>query len=177
MGFGDSLLLKKLGLGVLTFTGILTALLGGWILLSAFSHDPELWENQAGVTDNSLDRRPSSLQMLVEPRSPDAVTPEAKIETIKLGCIKDGSQIQVKSLAKQLRLKGSLCNGGLPSLKESSVINRANGFVATLFSLNSGTFTSDYISLDEGTNHLMLSIDNDQGKHSMAEVTVSRERD
>lgn len=170
MSFSDIRLLKKLGLGMLSFTGALTVLFGGWIFISAVSKPPEILA-LSSPDRGTVARSPSSVSGM-EPDSVKIEKTDSKMETLTLGCLKDGSVVEIQSAAKRVRVSGRLCQGKIASLNESSIVNRTNGFAATLFDLKNGGFSSDYIALAEGTNALWLEIEDMKGARAVANVNV-----
>ena len=174
MSFSEILLLKRLSVGVLSITGALVVLVGGGVVLAALSSPPDFDLNLRASADTS--RSPSSIPG-VTPKfvgGTGAALAKLKptVETLALGCLRNGFQLEHRSSAKQIRLKGSLCGGASAALNTSSIVNRANGFQATLFALDAGTFSSDYISLSAGPNKLLMEIENAQGQRAVAEVTI-----
>lgn len=197
-------LLKKLATGMLSLTGALVFLVGAWVLVSAFSsvgpsnlelqsyltvvvNDSGGKSEEPGAPHPQTQRNPSSLMpadsslpiniqtnMLRNIQTNIQIQKQGDNETLALGCLRDGVKIEMKSGAKRVRLKASFCDGLAMSLNESSVVNRANGFEATLFNLESGGFTSDYISLAEGRNQLLFQLKNSKGDQAAGEITVSR---
>jgi hypothetical protein len=171
----DILFIQRLGFGILSFTGALVVLLGGWILVSAMTDTPDEMMEMASVVapDSEADRSPNSVGM--EPISltgPSAA--EIKVQTFSLGCLKDGRRAELVSTANQVRLKAKLCGLSQADLSKSSLVNRATGFEATLFNLRNGVFTSDYLALAEGANQIMMQISDISGERTVAEVTISR---
>lgn len=180
MSIKEILLIKRVNFGIITFTGALIVALAAWILVSALSsgsdvdlgslksssaHAPLLAKNQS--------REPSSL-IGVEPRVLPAVAHDNKIETLSLGCIHDGAKLNLKSHANQVRIRAGLCDSFPLALGQSSIVNRANGFEATLFKLERGGFSTDYMMLADGSNSLLLTVENNQGERAVAELTISK---
>ena len=175
MILSELLLLRRLGLGMLSFTGALIVLVGGWILISAFTSTPEI-EVTAEATD-AASREPASLLGVAwggVVNTPETKV-ESKFETFALGCVKDGVKVSFKSAAKQVRLVGRVCHDQEARVNESRIINYANGFEATVFNLKSGKFTSDYISLSEGSNELMIKIASGANKQLTTSVTIVKQ--
>jgi hypothetical protein len=177
MSFTDIILLKRLGLGILSVTGALALLLAGWLLLSAFNSEPDMAidaiaDNEVQVAERTIASVPSPIELSeVQPALQKA---EASTETVALGCLKDGSSLELKSSALQLRIKGRICEGYRAELNKSSIVNRANGFEATLFNLESGHFSSDYIALVNGANKIVLEIEDGVGGRAITELTILR---
>lgn len=171
MSFGEGSLLKKLGLGVLTFTGMIVVLFASTILISAFSSAPDY--RVADAHKLEINRMPSSLAAGIS-ATDHLDRADSSVEIVTLDCLKDGVHVTMVSLAKQIRLKGRLCGGRNADLNKSSIVNRANGFAATLFNLENGNFTSDYISLEEGQNQIMFEMEDKAGLRAVTEVTISR---
>lgn len=174
-------LLKNLATGMLSLTGAMVFLVGAWVLVSAFSSvpTPEFGSrrNSRIIADANQtgQRNPSSIMPAELPLKINKSIPSpVSNETLVLGCLRDGMKIEMKSAAKRVRLKARFCDGLVTALDESSIVNRANGFEATLFNLENGGLSSDYISLASGPNQLLFQIANSNGDHVVGEVTVLR---
>lgn len=181
MSFTDILLLKKVTHSVISITAALVALLGGWIVISAVTSEPEtryVLPPQAGGSITNASRAPQSIgvgAMLGLRQSNIETSQELKVETFNLGCInRQNAGVTLNSVAKQVRIKAKFCDGKTSASNESSIVNRTNGYVATLFNLERGEFTSDYISLAEGQNQIIFQISDEQGSRSTADVTIFR---
>jgi hypothetical protein len=173
MSFGDLQLLKKLGLGVLSFTGALVAILGFVLLASAFSSPPDELDLPAAAKSLHASRAPSSL---VEAATPvySAAKVSDHVETFAMGCLKNGDRIEYQSSAKLVRFLWKACGSSRLALEASSLFNRANGFEATLFQLEKGLISSDYVSLVGGENMILMELENSAGQRTVAEINVWR---
>ncbi len=76
---------------------------------------------------------------------------------------------------EQLRIKGDSCFAQDWHLKNSSIQNAANGFVATVFFPSQKSFTTDYISLVNGINRIVIKHQFTNGKFEEREYIVERE--
>lgn len=99
-----------------------------------------------------------------------------QVVTIDLDCLKRGSLPSIDSSARQVRVRGRLCDQGLGSkLVSSTIMNRSNGYTASSFHLKGRRFTSDYISLAPGTNQILLSFEGENQKSFLAELKIKKE--
>ncbi len=74
-------------------------------------------------------------------------------DVIEMNC----GQNVFKSGALQIRLKGVLCNGlALNDLKETIVKNNDTGDSISVFKMDHNQFTTDFIHLEKGENHISL---------------------
>lgn len=185
MVISDLLLLKKLNIGILSFTGFVTLITGMSIFFPAVYSDPPR-ELQSNILNHSIDsvsgsekRMPSSLGVLPAISSVLSVAETPKIhakpiDTLALGCLTDGLKIVHVSESRNIRLKARIC-GGLKFVSEKSgIINRTNGFEATLFDLSNGEISSDLISLSEGENNIWVQFESSNGETYLATVTISK---
>ncbi len=106
---------------------------------------------------SSSNRQPASF---TTSNTPDALGLQAvaaeQTKDFSLPC-KGENHFNFESSVHQIRLLGELCQKHLKKdLLHSEVINLSNGFVATVFSGKSGQFTTDYISLEKGLNHIVV---------------------
>ena len=157
---------------MLTFTGLSAVILGSWIFIAAYTSPPDV--TIAKIKKQAVVRQPSSY-VASSSGLPLVDRSDSNVETVSLGCLRHNSHIEMKSTAKQIRLKSELCGGKAAALDSSSIVNRANGFEATLYNLENGGFTSDYISLENGLNQLMFEINDNAGARAVAEISISRD--
>jgi hypothetical protein len=165
-------LIKQIARGMISVTGGLVVLLGITIWISAVSTPPKL-ENQTALVESAA-RMPSSIHPQLEITNPGAPlnTVPANLETVSLGCIEDGMKIQIQSETRRVRLKARLCADRDLSVDGSSLVNRANGFEATLFKTDKNGFSSDYIALSEGANQLLYQLQNESGQRFVGEINI-----
>lgn len=138
-------ILKKLNVGILAVTTMITALAGLFVFVPIFFDEPD-----APVAE--LKRYPSSIQGY-DPVPKTALPGPPKVDTVNLRCLDRSPPSTLTSRAKFLRLVGKICDG--VKLEQSAIINRANGFIATIYQLdNRGRMTTDYIQLSPGQNRI-----------------------
>ncbi|MEQ1664098.1 MAG: hypothetical protein ABL927_01830 [Bdellovibrionales bacterium] len=166
-------ILKKLGIGVITFTGSLVVLLALGIAVSVFSRPDDLDEIK------SYARAPSSIQNVsdFEQLAEKGITgypsfQEDKSRTISLGCIQNGKKIEINSSVRQVRIRGSICSKKSLDWMSSNLVNRANGFEATFFKIQNDSFSTDYITLNEGVNQMLLQVEGSKGFKATQDITI-----
>jgi hypothetical protein len=129
---------------------------------------------------NLLSFRPSPRKSLNSSRTPASVIGEsaalgaltvAPPEERKLPCLNDGSTFHLSSPSRRLRLAGKVCAKNA-EVTESLIVNKTNGFVATVFSLPNREFTTDLIDLNPGENHIHISHRLAGGQRVMSEVLI-----
>ncbi len=179
MNFLELKIIRQLGTGIVYFTSFLVLLMGLWLWGSVTT----VPESASLASEGRQLRRPNSVSDVerlskTEVAGPssavDNVRADIKVETLALECLHEGAHIKLQSVARQVRLKAGLCHGHHAELSKSNVVNRANGFEATLFNLESGGFSSDYIHLVDGDNQIVMQVQDDNGKTVSTDVTISR---
>ena len=162
-------LVQRINVGIYSLTSFLVVFLGLFILVPMFTSNP-YEENDFEMTE----RAPAGIVSLHKDLEALA-TQDQEMATLDLECIKEGGLKPIKSQAKQIRLIGHWCGSTVDRLQEASVLNRANGYQATMFKLKHGSFTSDYISLVKGKNRILLQVQADEKHKSLTELTILRE--
>jgi hypothetical protein len=74
-------------------------------------------------------------------------------QILKLPCDADAQEIPVSAIL--VRLEGTLCNTK-PNTKMISIENKTTGKPATLFVRKDAEYTTDYIRLQNGKNHIVM---------------------
>lgn len=164
--------MEKLGSGIVSVTAALVAALGLIIYTSMMSGNP-----YAEAVPSTAERVPASLASVIR-LAPQAETVAQKAlhpetEVVTLNCFNGSTPLELKSHAKQIRLRGPVCGGYV--FNQPEVINRTNGFVATLFETGRNNYSSDYIHLAVGTNQILISYTDASGDRRLAELTVLRQ--
>lgn len=186
MQLSDLQLLRQLGSGIVGFTAFVVLALALWLWSSA-SGMPESTQAAQSFSHrriiNSPNRAIASVPDLSHDLSHDQTSPidikaetkvDAKIETVAIGCLKNLGHFEVQSTASHVRLKMASCQGSPLTLENSHLINVANGYEGTLFNLENGGFSSDYIHLVDGENKLTVQIEDLKGHMFASEVTIFR---
>lgn len=106
-----------------------------------------------------LDRAPASV-----PKEPLLHT-----EQVDFGCSKQLGAI--KAQGSFLQMKGLLCRG-----KDLVIVNKSNGFTASVFELGDGRYQTDMIQLRQGENELHIRYQNQKGQEQEHKVQVSSTR-
>jgi hypothetical protein len=177
MNWRDLAIIKQLALSVISFTGLMVVIVGFSLMLSVFK-EPDL---------SRVSRVPSSISNVVfldgASDSPQHGQQKLRedihlipLETLAMGCIKDQFEVSRKSSAQHLRLLGQLCLGSPTLFEKSSIINRTNGFEATLFRLQGNQFSTDYMPLAYGENQLFIELESHTGERVIATIRVDRDR-
>lgn len=120
-------------------------------------------------------------------REPAAINSAVKFDSMSLGGKTNLQAVDLKipcdgiqktvftQKVEQLRLKGDSCFTSDWQIKESSIQNAANGFVATVFFPSHRSFTTDYISLANGINRIVIKHQFTNGQFEEREYVVERE--
>ncbi len=181
MRFSDLNVLRHLGSGIIGFTVFLMMLFGLWF-----------WSNAASVPANvniqlpahSQVREIASIQDIkIQPNSPGSILNEAvgsdvpkqdpKFATISVNC-QSGIGQTLQSVARLVRIKIRPCRGTITQLDGSRVVNLANGNEGTLFKLEDGEITTDYIHLVNGQNQVKIRLVGANGRTYASDVTIVR---
>lgn len=142
----------------------------------------------AGSEESFFNDEPVALAVVVpKGREPASINQAVQLNSMSLGgkenlqavdltipC--DGVQKTIfTQRVKQLRIKGESCLNQKFSLKSSDIQNAANGFNATVFFPSHSSFTTDYISLADGLNRIVIKHHYSNGKVEDREYLVERE--
>jgi hypothetical protein len=95
----------------------------------------------------------------------------------KLPCsvTESGAKTSLAANVKQLRLTGETCAlKPKAELLKSEILNTSNGFSATVFVAGPRSFTTDYISLSDGTNALRIKHYFKDGSTSDSSLEINR---
>ena len=90
-----------------------------------------------------------------------------------LPCLKHGASFSLKSPTQKLRLESKLCKAIASELTRSRVVNRTNGFMATVFELSPSQFTTDLIDLSPGENIIQITRHYANGTRLKAELKIT----
>jgi hypothetical protein len=96
---------------------------------------------------------------------------DLKVSELQAAC--SASLATLPPGVRQLRLNGEGCLAK-NALVETQITNATNGFSATIFATSSTTFTTDYISLAEGSNRLKIRHTYQDGRHDERELQIER---
>ena len=143
MGISDFIILSRLKVGVYSLT-LFLVMAFGLILVSTMGLNDvpdELSMDNLVVQRNVASILPST----VETQAMGGIAPV--VMEIDCSDISERPPVTVKT--NHLRLKTKGC-------KPMSIFNQNNEFQATLFELGSQAFSTDYISLAQGENHLVI---------------------
>lgn len=101
-------------------------------------------------------------------RAPASVpkVPTLHFENLDLGC--QSEPLNIKAHGHFLQMKGQLCRA-----KNLSIVNKSNGFTASVFELGQGRYQTDMIQLKDGNNELHIRYQNAQGKEKELKIQVS----
>lgn len=150
---------------ILTGVVVLTS---GLVALSLLATNPEE-TNPSSLT--AMARAPASLVGM-------ALTPEFKAQpllertsTLEFSC-RIPASAQVTADTRQVRISGKICD--LDDVEATEVINLTNGFTATMFTPSPNQYTSDYIHLADGENHLRISMVKTNGERLTQDFAVLR---
>lgn len=155
----------------LLLTFILTVLIGGPAVLSVLREPIQPKYIISGQANS--DRAPANVSTETQARevsgahSPNAI--KAKSVTVELDC--EGDEQTQQTDGTLMRIKGDCWK---ENYKNLSVINKTNGFTASIVDLKSKGFTTDFIDLKEGSNVLEVSGVDLQGKAFQKNLKIER---
>jgi hypothetical protein len=142
---------------------------------SPASADESLVTKQPLVVVTPTGRDPASVNTAVQ-LSPISLGGKENLQAVDLTIPCDGVQKTIfTQRVKQLRLKGNSCLSNEKKLKRSDIQNAANGYSATVFFPTHTTFTTDYISLENGLNRIVIKHQYANGNVEEREYVVERE--
>ncbi len=165
---------------MILWTATLVVLVGFISTLTLLQPPPGFEDPQETVVTQTESLTPKG-------REPASINSAVKFDSMSLGgktnlqavdlmipC--DGIQKTVfTQKVEQLRIKGDSCFTENWQIKKSSIQNAANGFVATVFFPSQKSFTTDYISLANGINRIVIKHQFTNGKFEEREYVVERE--
>jgi len=177
VNFLELKIFRQFASSITYFTGLLVLGLALWICGNVFAppQDGAAFASHNNRKPNSVANEYARLPAITFDSPKADAKPEPKVETFALNCLYDGAKINLTSAARQVRLKTDLCGHRL-DLDKSNMVNRTNGFEATLFQLEKGGFSSDYIDLVEGQNQIVVQLADAKGRTISAQVAISRTR-
>lgn len=78
--------------------------------------------------------------------------------------------------AQQIRLRGNLCKKAKGAkVIGSRILNSSNGMNATVFFTEESRFTTDYIQVERGLNHIRLEYEFNNGSKEISQLDVQSE--
>lgn len=152
---------------LITFTVV--ALVGGPTFFSII-RDPQVKSSAASVGDRS----PASVtedsghDEDFQVRSPV----QAKSLSLQLPCDNLSSSHDIDG--SLLRLTGGCQQGVWKGLNVTKVINKTNGFTADVIVVPNKGFTTDFIDLAAGENLIEITVQDEKGQESLANLHISR---
>ena len=114
-------------------------------------------------------RRPASIAKS-SPFLEKAVTKISAAANFAFNCQKE-FQKQVAVVGGYLQIRGKGCARSLQT-EQLTIINKSNGYTASVFPTNHEDFQTDLIQLNEGQNHILIEYENSSGKKIQQEVVV-----
>lgn len=183
MSIKEFLFLEKLSVGIISVTAGLILFLGAIIYGSMISSNPyrhlqaKKVPTHEGRTPASVENLSQEIQRVVlgsSDRDQAQATFIIQSEVVSLDCFNSSSPVKVLSQAKQVRLRGPICGKG--AISNLEVVNRTNGFVATIFEIEKFRYSSDYIQLSQGENQILLSYRDMEGTQHASEIVISRDQ-
>ncbi len=184
MPFSDLKILRRLGSGIVGFTVFLMVLFGLWfwsnassvpINLSVQSRAPVAVRELASIQDVK-EQAGSTAQRILDQATADMNSqPDPKFATISVNCQNQIAQT-LQSVARLVRIKIKPCQGSVAQIDGSRVVNLANGNEGTLFQLENGEITTDYIHLVRGQNQLKIRLKSANGRTYASELTIVRSK-
>ena len=141
-------------------TAVIVLMLG-FPTLSSLVSEP-IGKSEVTVVSEASSRGPASAS--VDPLTkPSSVTVEVDCGSMPQNLVVEGSH---------LRLKSSHCRDldviGL------SVVNKSNGFTASIFPTKDNQFTTDFMDLAEGNNSFELKLRDSSGQEKTHEIKIQK---
>lgn len=173
----------------------LVAALGAACVFTLLTPPAFLPADSRGRQSNELPRNaPKSISVISGQRQPAAAVPAHSVVSLdandafqavdlSLSC-KGPQYASFTSGVTQVRLSGVLClNDGVPvggqrsvqDIESSDIRNLSNGYSATVFHLERGGFTTDYISLKPGANRIRVAHTLKDGQTESREYIIKRD--
>jgi hypothetical protein len=121
------------------------------------------------TTASANGRVPASLVEDTSVAEPDMTVP--RVADVTMGC-EQSEEKTVEANVHQARIHGEVC---LPKVQNLSLVNSANGFSATIFNSDEKHFTTDYITLVNGGNKLILQLQLMNGSVQTRELHLLRQ--
>jgi hypothetical protein len=149
----------------------LVVLMGFPVVMSISAARPENLA-PAEALPRSESRQPSSLGPSIADEAPAI---EGKGLRVALPCTKDAEPAPLTTALKAVRLDGHTCQTA--RAVATSILNKTNGFAATIFPGKSDRFTTDYIELEPGENQIVIQVADADGLPQQWELTVIRKTD
>jgi hypothetical protein len=154
----------------LLMTVFLVALVGAPAVYSVVREPQELTAEAATENLNpdadSAQRSPASIESNSQGRS------AIKSKSVVLDYTCKGKSKTFEVDGTLMRLKGKGCLN--ENWKDLTVVNQTNGFTASVIFLKSNDFTTDFIDLKEGDNHLSIQGTDETGKAVTQKFVVKR---
>lgn len=155
--------MSRLEKGLFNITAGLVGLFFIVLVFNLLSFRPTLSANPKKL------RQPSSVNAALT--SLESSPPSSPSESA-LPCLDDGASYKMTSASKRFRVGARLCKTA-SEIRESLIVNKTNGFVATVFQLRSKEFTTDLIDLNPGENQIHISHELTDGKKIITELVVT----
>lgn len=152
---------------LITFTVV--ALVGGPTVFSII-RDPQAKTSASTVAGN---RSPASVSEETHDEDFQVRNPvQAKSISLQLPCDNLSSSHEIDG--SLLRLTGSCQDGVWKGLNVTKVINKTNGFTADVIIVPAKGFTTDFIDLASGENVIEITVKDEKGAETQAQLRVSR---
>ncbi len=149
----------------LLITTLMVVMLGGPTLLSLFS--PNAINSAEDQSVSLVTRIPASAEPLLVANLPkDPV----KNVTVQFNCAAVPKNLEVEG--SQLRLRSDKCEQ--VQIPELTIVNKSNGFTASVFPIKELQFTTDFIDLKDGDNQLVITLKDPAGVSTSHFLNVHR---
>ena len=162
----------------------LMALFGLWfwsnassvpVNLSMQGRSPAVVREIASIQDVKEQAGVTAQHVLDQATADMSAQPDPKFATISVDCQSRIAQT-LQSVARLVRIKIKPCHGSMAQLEGSRVVNLANGNEGTLFQLDNGEITTDYIHLVRGQNQLKIRLKAANGHTYASDLTIVRSK-
>lgn len=102
------------------------------------------------------------------------VDPGAHVSDFNVEC-DEAAESTFAETIQQVRLRGKTCSPSKKAkLTSTQIRNQTNGFIATVFTSDESKFTTDYINLKPGENHITIDMTFSDGSSLARKLRFSR---
>lgn len=151
--------------GLFNFTA---GILGVFTLVLAFNLLS--FKPPAKASSNAA-RTPAAVNTTVTDLKVNSPTQNLPTPSNEFPCFKDGLVHNISATEPRIRLNLQLCKKAQP-ISESLIVNKTNGFMATVFKLSPQSVITDLIDLTPGENHIHISHQLENGSKLLGEVVI-----
>jgi len=153
---------RKLRRVVIQTTTLVVFVLG-FIMVMGFS-------NQDLIQTTELSRRPAALERALAERAGNRAASAREVAIVSVSCEEDTYQVP---LVNQVQMQMKICvETQAANVRDTHVQNLANQSTGTVFRLDPGMLTTDYIQIAPGANRLSVRHVLQNGERSERVITI-----